>query len=49
MAENEERAPRMRLSAEKRDKFLEVLEQTGNGRAAAHAIGVDPSQMRRRR
>ena len=42
-------APRMRLSAEKRDRFLEVLGQTGNRRYAAEAIGVDPRLMDQRR
>ncbi len=44
-----ERAPRMRLSAERRDRFLEVLGQTGNRRFAAEAIGVDPRLMDQRR
>ena len=42
-------APRMRLSAEKRDRFLEVLGQTGNRRYAAEAIGVEPRLMDQRR
>lgn len=42
-------APRMRLSEEKRDRFLEVLGQTGNRRAAALAIGVEPRLMDQRR
>ncbi len=44
-----ERAPRTRLSAEKRDRFLEVLGQTGNRRLAAEAIGVEPRLMDQRR
>lgn len=44
-----ERAPRMRLSSEKRERFLEVLGQTGNRRAAAEAIGVEPRLMDQRR
>lgn len=43
------KAPRMRLSAEQRDTFLEVLGQTGNRRAAAMAIGVEPRLMDQRR
>ena len=44
-----ERAPRMHLSAERRDRFLEVLGQTGNRRFAAEAIGVEPRSMDQRR
>jgi hypothetical protein len=39
----------MRLSEGKRDRFLEVLGQTGNRRAAAKAIGVEPRLMDQRR
>jgi hypothetical protein len=39
----------MRLSAEKRERFLEVLGQTGNRSAAAAAIGVEPRLMDQRR
>lgn len=42
-------APRMRLSAEQRDRFLEVLGQTGNRDHAAGAIGVEPRLMDQRR
>ena len=52
MEERKERraqAPRLRLSAEKRDRFLEVLGQTGNRRYAAEAIGVEPRLMDQRR
>jgi len=42
-------APRMRLSAEQRDRFLEVLGQTGNRSYAAAAIGVEPRLMDQRR
>lgn len=42
-------APRMRLSQEKRDRFLELLGQTGNRRLAAEAIGVEPRLMDQRR
>ena len=49
MGEGGERAPRMRLSEGKRDRFLEVLGQTGNRRAAAKAIGVEPRLMDQRR
>jgi hypothetical protein len=49
MGKGGERAPRMRLSEEKRDRFLEVLGQTGNRRAAAEAIGVEPRLMDQRR
>ncbi len=41
--------PRLRLSPEKRDRFLEVLGQTGNRRAAARAIGVEERLMDQRR
>lgn len=44
-----ERAPKTRLSAEKRERFLEVLGQTGNRRLAAEAIGVEPRLMDQRR
>jgi len=43
------RAPRMRLSAEQRERFLEVLGQTGNRAYAARAIGVEPRMMDQRR
>jgi hypothetical protein len=43
------RAPRVRLSGEKRERFLEVLGQTGNRGAAAAAIGVEPRLMDQRR
>lgn len=53
MMENEGRrskqAPRMRLSGEKRDRFLEILGQTGNRRFAAEAIGIEPRLMDKRR
>jgi hypothetical protein len=52
MDEEQERrrpAARMRLSPEKRAKFLEVLGQTGNRSAAAAAIGVEPRLMDQRR
>lgn len=49
MSKGGERAPRMRLSEVKRDRFLEVLGQTGNRRAAAKAIGVEPRLMDQRR
>jgi hypothetical protein len=39
----------MRLSQEKRERFLEVLGQTGNRRTAARAIGVEPRLMDQRR
>jgi hypothetical protein len=39
----------VRLSEEKRDRFLEVLGQTGNRRAAALAIGMTPALMGQRR
>jgi hypothetical protein len=37
------------LTARRRAKFLEVLEKTGNRRAAAEAIGLDPRLMDQRR
>jgi len=43
------RAPRLRLSSEQRDRFLEILGQTGNRRFAAEAIGVKPGLMDQRR
>lgn len=43
------RAPRTRLSAEKKERFLEVLGQTGNRLYAAEAIGADPRSMDQRR
>ena len=43
------RAPRMRLSQEQRETFLEVLGETGNRRLAAEAIGVEPRLMDQRR
>jgi hypothetical protein len=54
MGEGEEEAPRkrgpkVRLSGEKRARFLEVLGQTGNRRMAALAIGMDPRGMDQRR
>lgn len=47
--ERRERGPGRRLSGAKRDRFLEVLGQTGNRRAAALAIGVEPRLMDQRR
>jgi hypothetical protein len=41
--------PKVRLSGEKRARFLEVLGQTGNRRIAAEAIGMDPRGMDQRR
>lgn len=41
--------PKVRLSEEKRNRFLEVLGQTGNRRLAAEAIGMDPRGMDQRR
>ncbi len=41
--------PHLRLSAAQKDRFLEVLGQTGNRRAAAEAIGVEPRLMDQRR
>lgn len=49
LSEGGEKAPRMRLSEVKRDRFLEVLGQTANRRAAAKSIGVEPRLMDRRR
>lgn len=39
----------MRLRPEQRDRFLELLGQTGNRRYAAEAIGVEPRLMDQRR
>jgi len=49
VGERKKRGPTTRLSAEKRERFLEVLGQTGNRRAAAEAIGVEPRLMDQRR
>ena len=49
MGERKKQGPRTRLSGEKRDRFLEVLSQTGNRKFAAEAIGVDPRLMDQRR
>jgi hypothetical protein len=43
------RAPYRKLSAEDRARFLEVLRDTGNRKAAAEAIGVEPRLMDQRR
>jgi hypothetical protein len=43
------RALRSRLSQAKRERFLEVLGQTGNRSLAAEAIGVEPRLMDQRR
>ena len=43
------RGPKVRLSGEKRARFLEVLGQTGNRRRAALAIGMAPRGMDPRR
>jgi hypothetical protein len=49
VGERKKQGPRTRLSGEKRDRFLEVLPQTGNRRFAAEAIGVDARSMDQRR
>jgi hypothetical protein len=41
--------PYHRLTAEERGRFLQVLRETGNRKAAAAAIGVDPRLMDQRR
>src|SRR3954452_1478953 len=41
--------PKVRLSEEKRGRFLEVLGQTGNRSLAAEAIGMDSRGMDQRR
>lgn len=47
---NEEmRRPYERLTAQERTRFLEVMRETGNRKAAAAAIGVDPRLMDQRR
>ena len=43
------RRPYERLSAEERARFLEVLRETGNRKAAAAAIGIEPRLMDQRR
>lgn len=45
----EERGPRVRLSGERKARFLEVLGQTGNRAHAAAAVGVEPRLMDQRR
>lgn len=45
----EERRPLRRLTQARREKFLEVLGQTGNRRMAAEAIGFEPRLMDQRR
>lgn len=49
MEEETERGPRRRLTGARRERFLEVLAQTGNRRMAAEAIGFDPRLMDQRR
>ena len=49
MGEKKKQGPRMRLSQEKRERFFELLSQTGNRKSAAEAIGVDPRLMDQRR
>lgn len=49
MEQEKERGPRRRLTAGRREKFLEVLGQTGNRRMAAEAIGFEPRLMDQRR
>jgi len=44
-----ERRPYRRLTAEERARFLAVLGETGNRKAAAAAIGVEPRSMDQRR
>jgi hypothetical protein len=44
-----DRPPYARLSEEERARFLAVLRETGNRRAAAEAIGVEPRAMDQRR
>lgn len=45
----EKRRPLRRLTQARREKFLEVLGQTGNRRMAAEAIGFEPRLMDQRR
>ena len=44
-----EGGPRRRLTQRRRERFLEVLGQTGNRRMAAEAIGFEPRSMDQRR
>ncbi|MGZ8285055.1 MAG: hypothetical protein ACXW27_01940 [Allosphingosinicella sp.] len=44
-----EQRPYRRLTAQERGRFLQVLRETGNRKAAAAAIGVDPRLMDQRR
>jgi hypothetical protein len=47
--ESEGKRAYRRLTAEERARFLQVLRETGNRKAAAAAIGVDPRSMDQRR
>jgi hypothetical protein len=49
MATERAREGYLRLSQERKERFLEVLGQTGNRSAAAEAIGVEPRLMDQRR
>lgn len=49
MDEGKAKRPRRRLTAARRERFLEVLAQTGNRGLAAEAIGVEPRLMDQRR
>lgn len=49
MDREKERGPRRRLTQARREKFLEVLAQTGNRRMAGEAIGFEPRLMDQRR
>jgi hypothetical protein len=49
MDKEKERGPLRRLTQLRREKFLEVLAQTGNRRMAAEAIGFEPRLMDQRR
>lgn len=49
MDEEKEKRPLRRLTQARREKFLEVLGQTGNRRMAAEAIGFEPRLMDQRR
>lgn len=49
MGGEKEKRPLRRLTQARREKFLEVLGQTGNRRMAAEAIGFEPRLMDQRR
>ena len=49
MGEERAKGPYRRLTEAERERFLEVLRETGNRKAASGAIGVEPRSMDQRR